>query len=207
VPPTSRAASDTICFNCCHTGHFSQECSGPRKNTARGHINHPPHGQQKVVTTKAGRVNYTAMENILESEHVLAGMFSLNGHPIIILFDSGATHDFISKTCTQRYQLTIESIKTPYMIRTTGGNVITKQVVMNAPLNLAGKIYKTHLIVLYGQGIDVILRMSWMKEHRALGHRFPHRAVAFSRTWCCGYSTSITVHDKSSSAPYHCSKS
>jgi hypothetical protein len=108
------------------------------------------------------------MENILESEQVLVGTFSLNGHPIIILFDSGATHDFISKTCTQRYQLTIESIKTPYMIRTPGGNVITKQVVMNAPLNLAGKIYKTHLIVLYGQGIDVILRMSWMKEHRAL---------------------------------------
>jgi hypothetical protein len=53
--------------------------------------------------------------------------------------------------------MTIESIKTPYMIRTPGGNVITKQVVMNAPLNLAGKVYKTHLIVLDGQGIEVIL--------------------------------------------------
>jgi hypothetical protein len=47
-------------------------------------------------------------------------------------------------------------------------NVITKQVVMNAPLNLAGKIYKTHLIILGKQGIDVILGMSWMKEHRTL---------------------------------------
>jgi hypothetical protein len=31
-----------------------------------------------------------------------------------------------------------------------------------------GKVYKTHLIVLNGQGIDVILGMSWMKERRAL---------------------------------------
>jgi hypothetical protein len=88
------------------------------------------------------------MEDIPEGEQVIAGTFYLNGHPILILFDSSATHDFISKACTQMYQMTIEIIKTPYMIRTSGGNVITKQVVMNAPLNLAGKVYKTHLIVL-----------------------------------------------------------
>jgi hypothetical protein len=49
---------------------------------------------------------------------------------------------------------------TPYIILTPGGNVGTRQLVINAPLNLAEKIYKTHLIVLDGQGIDVILRMS-----------------------------------------------
>jgi hypothetical protein len=47
-------------------------------------------------------VNYTTMEDIFEGEQVLAGMFSLNGHPIIALFDSGATHDFISKACFKR---------------------------------------------------------------------------------------------------------
>jgi hypothetical protein len=91
-----------------------------------GHLNHPPRGQQKVVATRAGRVNYITMEDILEGGQVLAGTFSLNEHLIIILFDSDATHDFISKACSQKYQLTIESIRTPYMIRTPGGNVITK---------------------------------------------------------------------------------
>jgi hypothetical protein len=56
----------------------------------------------------------------------------------------------------------------PYMILTPGGNVITKQLVINAPLNLGGKMYKTHLIVLDGQGIDVIIGMSWMRNHKAL---------------------------------------
>jgi hypothetical protein len=54
------------------------------------------------------------------------------------------------------------------MILTPGGNIITKQLVINAPLNLGGKVYKTHLTVLDGQGIDVVLGMSWMRDHKAL---------------------------------------
>jgi hypothetical protein len=113
-------------------------------------------------------VNYTTVEDVPEGERVLVGTFSLNGHSIVILFDFGATHDFISKACTQKCQLVIEHMSTPYMILTPGGNVTTRQLVTNAPLNVVGKIYKTHLIVLDGQGIDVILEMRWMRDHKAL---------------------------------------
>jgi hypothetical protein len=34
------------------------------------------------------------------------------------------------------------SLGTPYMILTPGGNVITKQLVINVPLNLGGKVYE-----------------------------------------------------------------
>jgi hypothetical protein len=49
---------------------------------------------------KIGRINYTTMEDIPEGELVFVCMFSLNEHPAIILFDSGASHDFISNACT-----------------------------------------------------------------------------------------------------------
>jgi hypothetical protein len=39
---------------------------------------------------------------------------------------------------------------------------------VNPSLNLGGRVYKTYLIVLDGQGIDVILGMNRMKRHRAL---------------------------------------
>jgi hypothetical protein len=90
------------------------------------------------------------MEDIPEGEPVLMGTFSLNGHSVIILFDLGATHDFISNACTQKCKLVIEPISAPYMISTPGGQIITKQVVVNPPLNLNGRIYKTCLIVLDG---------------------------------------------------------
>jgi hypothetical protein len=62
----------------------------------------------------------------------------------------------------------IESISAPYMISIPWGQIVTKQVVVNPPLNLKGRIYKTCLIILDGQGIDVILGMSWTRRLQAL---------------------------------------
>jgi hypothetical protein len=95
-------------------------------------------------------VNYTTVEDVPEGQRVLAGTFSLNRHPVVILFNSEASHDYISKACTQKCQLVIEHMSTPYMILTPRGNIITKQLVINSPLNLGGKVYKTHMIVLDG---------------------------------------------------------
>jgi hypothetical protein len=64
--------------------------------------------------------------------------------------------------------MVIEHTLTPYLIRTLGGNIATKQLVMTTPLSLAGRLFKTNLIVLEGQGIDVILGMIWMKRYKAV---------------------------------------
>jgi predicted aspartyl protease len=112
-----------------------------------------------VAIEKTGCVNYTTMEDIPDGEQVLVGTFSLNGHPIVILFDSGATHDFISRACTQNHQLDIQHSDLPYMISTPGGRMATKHIVRKTPLNLGGKVFKVCLIILDGQGIDVILGM------------------------------------------------
>jgi hypothetical protein len=42
------------------------------------------------------------------------------------------------------------------------------QIVQKVPLELAGRIFSTNLIILSGEGIDVILGMSWMKMHRVV---------------------------------------
>jgi hypothetical protein len=108
------------------------------------------------------------MENVPEGEQILAGTFSLNGHPIIILLDFGATHNFNSKACTQKCQLAITHLSIPYMISIPGSKIVTNLFAKNTPLNLAWRIFKTSLIVLGAQGIDVILGMSWMRELKAL---------------------------------------
>jgi hypothetical protein len=41
-------------------------------------------------------------------------------------------------------------------------------IVQKVSLELSGRIFSTNLIILSGQGIDVILGMSWMKMHKAI---------------------------------------
>jgi hypothetical protein len=108
------------------------------------------------------------MEEIPMGEEVLAGTFFLNKHSVIILFDSGALHDFISSTCVKKVMLSMVATEAPYVISTPGGQVDADRIVRKAPLELVGRVFSTGLIVLKGQGLDVILGMSWMKLHGAV---------------------------------------
>jgi hypothetical protein len=107
------------------------------------------------------------MEEIPTGEEVLAGTFFLSGRPIVILFDSGASQDLMSSTCAKKAKLSLMTSRMPYVISTPGGRVDVHRLVRRAPLDLAGLVFEIDLIVLNGQGLDVILGMSWMKWHKA----------------------------------------
>jgi hypothetical protein len=115
-----------------------------------------------------GHANYTTVEEIPVGEEVLAGTFFLNEHHVIILFDSGASNDFISSTCAKKAMLSMLAAEAPYVISTPRGRVDANQIVHKAPLELAERVFCTDLIILKGQGLDVILGMSWMKRHSAV---------------------------------------
>jgi hypothetical protein len=55
----------------------------------------------------------------------------------------------------------------PYVISTPRDRVDADRLVCRAPLDLVGRVFETDLIVLNGQGLDVILGMSWMKWQKA----------------------------------------
>jgi hypothetical protein len=125
-------------------------------------------GQQRGPAPRTGRVNYTTVDGIPTGEEVLAATFYLNERPIVILFDSGATHDFMSSACVKKARLTLVASGVPYVISTPGGRVDADRIVRKIPLDLSGRVFGTDLIILSGQGIDAILGMSWMKRHEAV---------------------------------------
>jgi hypothetical protein len=102
-PPQKMGVVSRTCYNCGQVGHIVRDCIAPRQTFARhlqNHCNQSPRGPTKVVATRTSHVNYTTIEDVPEGKRLLTGIFSLNGHPVVILFDLGASHDFISKACT-----------------------------------------------------------------------------------------------------------
>jgi hypothetical protein len=74
----------------------------------------------------------------------------------------------MSFTCAKKTKLSLVASGAPYVISTPGGRVDANQVAQKVPIKLSRRIFSTNLIILSGQGIDVILGMSWMKLHRAV---------------------------------------
>jgi hypothetical protein len=48
------------------------------------------------VQVRQGRLNFTTMADIPEGAPIMTSIFSVLNYPAIILFDSGASHSFIS---------------------------------------------------------------------------------------------------------------
>ena len=85
---------------------------------------------------KPGRVHYTTLENVPEGAQVTAGMFSVYNHPVTVLFDSDASHTFISKECAMKLGVEIEHMPRSCNIQSPRGQIITNQVARRVPLQL-----------------------------------------------------------------------
>jgi predicted aspartyl protease len=75
------------------------------------------------------------------------GTFFLHDHSIIILFDSGASHNFMSSVCAKKAKLSLVTIEAPYVISTLGGRVDANRIVQKVPLELTERIFRTNLII------------------------------------------------------------
>jgi len=123
-----------------------------------------PSGQQsqkqQMIHFTPGQVQYTTLEGIPEGAPVMVGTFLVNDHLVTALFDSRASHTFISMECAIRLGQKIESMPKPYHIHSPGGTLITNQFVKQVLLQLQGKFFPMALIMLPSQRVDTILGMN-----------------------------------------------
>ena len=99
---------------------------------------------------------------------MLAGTFLVNNSPTVVLFDSGASHTFISKTYALQQKYSIHKIKQSYHITAPGAPIDTNLIVRGLRLSIGVEEFIINPVVLPHQGIDIILGMDWMTEHHAL---------------------------------------
>jgi hypothetical protein len=84
------------------------------------------------------------------------------------LFDSGATHSFISENLLGKLGLMGSHNKSAYKIITPCGNISSHIVAFGVPLKLGSKTIQSNLIAISLEGMDVILGMDWMTQHKVV---------------------------------------
>jgi hypothetical protein len=114
-------------------------------------------GRKQKVQVRQGKLNFTTLEELPEGAHIMTGIFSFFNQPALILFDSGASHSFISQKFSAKCQLPFYHTKGSFMIATPGGKIATNQLNRNVPISLESRVFKTTLLILGLEGMDIIL--------------------------------------------------
>jgi hypothetical protein len=120
-----------------------------------------------MVQVKQGKLNFTTLADVLEGA-VLMGTFSIRDHPIRILFDSGATHSFISESLVSKLGLHSCHTKDSFVVATARGRILSNTITKVVPLQLGSKTLLTNLIHLGLGGLYVILGMNWLTQHQVV---------------------------------------
>ena len=91
------------------------------------------------------------------------------GESLCVLYDSGATHSFVSNACVERLGLSVCELQCELAVSTpTSGLVRTSSLCARCPVEIEGRRYRVNLICLPLQELELILGMDWLSANRVL---------------------------------------
>jgi hypothetical protein len=102
------------------------------------------------------------VEVVQETPVMIVGMFPIDSYIAEVLFDTGATHSFITVSWVEAHNLPITTMSTPIQIDSAGGRIRADSICLNVSVEIRGIAFPTNLIVMGTQGIDVILGIKLM---------------------------------------------
>jgi hypothetical protein len=100
---------------------------------------------------------------------VVIGTAPILGFEALVLFDSGATHSFVSIVFIRLSRLVVRTLEFSLAVTTpVGKTVVYKHVVYECPVSIYGRVFPANLVVLPMFSYDVILKMDWLMRHSAV---------------------------------------
>jgi hypothetical protein len=137
--------ADRRCYNCGEQGHYANRCPN-----LRTHVNQPaiatpvPTRGANYVPVAAkqnyayGRVNHVAVKEAQEAPDVVIDMFLINNTSAVVLFDSGASHSFISAAYVGKHNLPLALLRCQMIVSSPGGDMSTRQLCPKVNLKIRG---------------------------------------------------------------------
>jgi hypothetical protein len=131
-------------------------------------VSQPGAGNRVQTHYNQGRLNHLEAEAVQETPGMILGMFPVESHLAEVLFDTGATHSFITASWVEAHNLPITTMSTPIQIDSATGKVRADSVCLNVSVEIRGIKFLANLIVMGTQGIDVILGINWLDKYQAV---------------------------------------
>ena len=119
-----------------------------------------------------------------------------NSHPATVLFDTGATHSFITKSYVEEHSFFTTALRKCLLVSSPGGELRSHIVCPRVSVAIRGATFSADLRVLDTKGIDVILGMDTLAKWGVridCAHRAVHltasdgQEVTFSATEPSGF--------------------
>nr|CAH66120.1 OSIGBa0146N20.5 [Oryza sativa] len=157
-----QGSKPVICFNCGDPGHYADKCPKPRR------VKNAPTSNNSNVPAPKARVNHVAAAEAQNAPDVVLGTFPVNSIPATVLFDSGATHSFLSKSFASKHGMEVVSLGRPLLVNTPGNQVFSTQYCPSVTIEIEEVPFPSSLILLESKDLDVILGMDWLSRHRGV---------------------------------------
>jgi hypothetical protein len=108
------------------------------------------------------------VEEAQEAPDVVIGLFLINDTSAVVLFDSGASHSFISTAYVEMHNLPLALLMCQMIVSSPGGDMPARQLCPKVNLKIRGVDFVANLIVLKSKGTNIILGMDCLSKHNVL---------------------------------------
>lgn len=154
-----------VCYLCQRPGHFARDCRAPR----RDHVPSTNNNNDVIRPSAEGRAYHIGGEEASNASGLIQGECEIADKLFPILFDSGATHSFISVECANYVQLLVTSLPFDLVVTIPSFEpVILNEACLQCPLTILGMKFKVDLICIPLKHLGVILGMDWLSSHHVL---------------------------------------
>ncbi|CAA0819684.1 Uncharacterized mitochondrial protein AtMg00860, partial [Striga hermonthica] len=161
--PGECLAGRGICFNCRRPGQRREDC--PYRVQHQQGQRQPAPNQPRGAPS---RVYALHQAQAAEQPGTMFGMISLCDVPIFALFDTGATHSFVSGKCLEAIGVRGVSVVDPLEISLASGRkIVTSSLAEDLSMSIGGRTLEVDAFVIEMRDFDLILGMDWLERYQA----------------------------------------
>ncbi|WVZ89088.1 LOW QUALITY PROTEIN: hypothetical protein U9M48_035542 [Paspalum notatum var. saurae] len=159
-PPAPNQAIVPVVRNCYKrgdSGHLANNCPQKRQQQQQGARQNAPQQQQQGHPNQQnrapfqGKINHVMAETAADAPNVVL----VNANPATVLFDTGATHYFITRSYAEQNNIPISSMKRPMVVASPGGEINTSSICSRVGIKIRG---------LLTMSIDIILGINTLEK-------------------------------------------